>query len=78
MLDRFIKSIIDHHVDTAAAFVGGAGVSLFGLWHIDPAVIVGKIAMTFTLGFIGGVAGITAKWACNKLFPTKRTRHGKN
>lgn len=78
MLDRFIKSIIDHHVDTAVAFVSGAGFSLFGIWHINPKIIVGQLTYTFVFGAIGGAGGLFGKWICNKFFKKNRTRNGKN
>lgn len=78
MLDKIIEKSFDNHVDTVAAFVGGATVSVFGIWHIDPAVIVGKIAMTFLLGLFGGFAGITAKWLCNKFLKSKPKRNEKS
>lgn len=60
-----IKDIINSHMDDVAAFSGGAGFTLFGWLHLESQVAVGKVIATFMLGFVGGVAGIAAKYVCN-------------
>jgi len=70
MTHQTLLTFIESKTDDIASFGGGVVLSLITWLHISPEVIIGKLLMTFVVGLVGGIGGITAKALCN--YSTKR------
>lgn len=63
-------NVLENKAEDMASFGGGFILSLLTWVHMAPELIIGKLLMTFAVGVIGGIGGITAKAICN--YTTKK------
>jgi capsular polysaccharide biosynthesis protein len=64
-LHTYIIKLAENKSDDMVAFGGGSILSWVTWMHVSPNVILGKLIMTFVVGLIGGIGGVTAKALCN-------------
>ena len=69
---QHLSTFVYDHQDSLVTVGSGLTLSLSYWLHTEPALIVGKIIMTFILGLVGGIGGYTAKRLCS---PKKHKRH---
>ena len=69
MIHKFLTffTTLDYRTDDVSAFSGGFILSLLTWAHINPTEVIGKLVMTFAVGLIGGIGGITARVLCKNI-----------